>query len=89
VPRASSSTNRSSEPAVLAACPDGEAVAQLADAGGGLASEQELGIRIADQAPHAGLEGGVVRLFPLPPVAEADHQPSHVGGVIGCREANH
>ena len=42
-----------------------------------------------ERAMKLGLEGGVVGLVPLPPVAEADHQPGDVGGVVGCREANH
>jgi hypothetical protein len=77
------------EAAVLRAGPDGEAVAEAADAHGRVAGEQVIGVRVRQEPPHARLEDGVAGLVAVPPVAEGDHEPGDVLGVVGCGKANH
>jgi hypothetical protein len=65
------------------------AASTSADARRRVAGEEEIRVGVAQQAPHAGLECGVAGLVPLPPVAEADHEPRDVRGVLLGRKPDH
>ena len=86
LPRARSRTNTSSMHAVVATGPDGVAVAQLADPVRRVAGQQELGVRVGQQAAHAGECAARRRLGPSDPVAELHEQLGHRVGVVGVGE---
>ena len=58
-------------------------VAQLADAVGRMAGQQELGVRIAQQADGAGVQAPLVGSRPADPVAELGEQPATASASSG------